>query len=94
MTVMAVPSPLVSLAFPNEMNPNSDSVSTIPAPERLIPNFRVASEPDSVENHVATLGDEAISNGRVTYGYLGTLNGATGWRRKASLAQAFERFDF
>ncbi|KAM2522472.1 hypothetical protein PS1_029408 [Malus domestica] len=63
------------------MNPNSDSVSTIPAPERLIPNFRVASEPDSVENHVATLGDEAISNGRVTYGYLGTV-----FARKSALS--------
>ncbi|KAM1961433.1 hypothetical protein ACFX16_021865 [Malus domestica] len=55
-------------------------------PERLIPNFRVASKVNSVENHVATFGDEVISDGHVTYEYVGTLNGATGWRRKASLA--------
>ncbi|KAM0975635.1 hypothetical protein FF1_018680 [Malus domestica] len=76
------------------MNPNSDSVRTTMAPERLIPNFRVTSEPNLAENHMATIGDEVISNGRVTNGYVGTLNGATGWRRKAFLAKAFERSDF
>ncbi|KAM1418208.1 hypothetical protein ACFXTN_020024 [Malus domestica] len=73
---------------------HSRPTSKTPVSERLIPNFRVASKLNSVENHVVTFGDEVISDGHVTYEYVGTLNGATGWMRKASLAQAFERSDF